>query len=301
MPSRNRIPKLLFAALSAALLSSGVSTGYAQKVESTDSLEHIRPLLAEADSAMEAIERELSRIEGKRQIEDAGSILDTNFDKAAQASDRALTVLHTAAKNDSMRSLNINLGAVLSEFEKTALSQRERAVAILRKVSDTQQMVQQGSVLISVKLFDDASLEERAAFLKSLSPATQETYKRLAPDRFSGVGIRLYGLSDTVRKVVQSGLDACVPEAKAALAIGCLSICSPPTPACYGCLVATLGTAAVLVKYVSCKATCGSCKWYRPWSCACQAACYTAMVAVIADNSLRRTHTAIGLLNANEK
>jgi hypothetical protein len=285
MFSPNAIPNFLMTVVATALLAGGLpSAGNAQRVN--DGLASIRPLMAEADSAMTAIERELAQIAEKKQIEDSGSILETNFDKAVQANDYAIMALSKAAREEAAQPRNLDLGGALAEFEKTALAQRDRAAAIFKKLAETQYAIHEGSILVSLKLFDGVSAKDRAAFLKSLSPAAQQTYKRLAPNRFSSMEIRLQELSDSVGNVIQSGLDACIPEAKASLAAGCLAFCGGSAgAACAACLVATAGTAYVLVRYTRCKSSCGSCKWYRPWACVCRAACFAAMVAVIAENS----------------
>src|SRR5262249_16296073 len=60
-----------------------------------------------------------------------------------------------------------------------------RVEEIQSRITDIQQAIREGSILLSVELFKHTSAAEPAAFLNDLSPEARDKYKRQYPTRFS--------------------------------------------------------------------------------------------------------------------
>lgn len=261
------------------------------------------PGLEAISSNLNAVEETLSTIETSGQIEpDAltiGSKLDAFGDDAMvayrQVNSEAKKYSETHGAQGNLKGLN--------DFEQSINESRRRLENIIRRMADIDGKIRTGEVMFSESVLKELKTDEIGEFRRTLTPEADKKYRDRFPRLFAGNVSHLSAeewqagqvqfkrdyagrieSNTTPRRIIGEILDALVPDANAAVGIGCYSICvSSAGTACAQCLAASgVAAYAMYESYRKCRKNCCSCKWYKPWCCICRGACLVAFLALLA-------------------
>jgi len=206
-----------------------------------------------------------------------------------------------AALKDAERAANSqgregNVGP-LDNFEKTAKAHERRMRGLESKITAIQGKIKTGEIKLDKSLLMKMTPTERGEFQSFLTPRGLRLHQQQHPDLFRPGPLRdgflLKPLDEILLASAFSRFCRALPEqlstffvspAEAAVAVGCIAPCIAKNwGLCSTCVVGA-GTAAISAynSFVGCWNGCGSCKWYKPWNCACKAKCLTFFIGRLA-------------------
>jgi hypothetical protein len=270
----------------------------------------LAPSLAVAQPAtkLDKMEKSLSDLDGMVSEIETGKTVSTHhnvnaaMEKYATDAFEAFKEARAALEADSRAEKDAGGLAKMKAFEDKAAAHKEKVDKIAARVETISAGVRKGDIKIEPGEFNRFTPAQKKELKKWLAPGAAQHYKfstvtsdgsaseafadRQEPDasRCEAIVAENWSRPGTLENLLGASHELAVPRADAALGIGCYGICVGSLGwGCLSCIVSAGGAGLQAYNsYVSWKNSCGSCRWYRPWGCACRAAALAWFLGTLA-------------------
>jgi len=246
----------------------------------------IEPYLAVLQNGLDEIEADLTRIEKRARVVPGDERVEAMMDQVTKSVSDALRMLVEAARqpDDAVldkAKIRESFPSAFLEFEKAARGFRDRAMKIGDRLFAIQQGITEGRIVLDLEVFDKTTARDRVEFMKTLAPRAQDIYRKMSPAKFSGVDFHLQRFAMVLGSAVK---DACLPDAKAAVAAGCVGTCVYGAwELCAACVAVVVpGVYLATLDWYRAQCNCCRCRSWKPWCCACRVGCWIAFAAWVA-------------------
>ena len=198
------------------------------------------------------IETILQRVETSKIVQLNDEPFETLIDKLCDHWIEGMKRERIAAGNDKNK---------LNELQKVAKNHEIRLRAVENRIKVIEGKIKTGEIRLSKPVLQTMNQTEIEEFRKFLLPDALNQYEKLHPEIFKPrttpptKGMKQDIPVDNNLSIAQDFLNL-LPDlfVTPAYATNCFDVCDS--------------------NFLSCKAGCCRCKWYRPWCCACRTGCY---------------------------
>jgi hypothetical protein len=151
----------------------------------------------------------------------------------------------------------------ISALEKLLISHRNKLEMIVAKIGKIDMRIRDGEVLLSPEYIRSLSPEELSEFKRLLTPKGLQKNQKKYKDIVGQINLDIPPQKvSCLERFFKQISNIVVPEAEAALAVGCVASCGTLSPACVGCVGGALGTGAYLtVELQNALKKCNKKKW----------------------------------------